>query len=59
MTRDQLLARRLVLARLYQNPDPSHELQHVEVETELDWIAERLKGMPREAPKKPLKWERR
>lgn len=43
MTREALLARRAILLPLYQNPDPAHDLQWLEVETELAWISEQLK----------------
>jgi hypothetical protein len=53
MTRAALLARRAVLLPIYQNPNPEHELQAVEVECELAWIGEQLRSMPREPAPKP------
>lgn len=41
LTRAELLARRALLLKIAANPE--HELQHVEVSAELDWIAEQLK----------------
>lgn len=50
MTRAALLARRAVLLPIYQNPDPRHEMQHVEVDCELRWITEQLKALPKDPP---------
>lgn len=61
MTRDELLARRAHLLPIYQNPNPAHDLQHIEVETELDYIRDRLAELPRtqaQPAPKPRAWKR-
>lgn len=47
MTRDELLARREKLIPIHQNPNYEHELQWLEVETELRWISAELKKFRR------------
>ena len=53
MTRAALLERRGVLLRIYQNPDPQHEMQHIEVEVELAWIRTALASLPKDPPSEP------
>ena len=50
MTRSELLARKAVLLPIYGSPDDAHEMQHVEVTAELDWIEARLREMPAQRP---------
>lgn len=52
MTRAALLARKAHLSQIYQNPNPEHEMQHVEVGVELAWITEQLRALPRDPPPK-------
>lgn len=59
MTRAELLARRAHLLPIYSNPNPEHEMQHVEVTAELDWIAEQLANLPREETQPAKKPARR
>lgn len=54
MTREALLARKAALLPIYSEPNPEHELQALEVESELMWIDERLKELPRQAKEPEL-----